>query len=172
MQRILFFVGPDMCGKTQIAQALSRVIDVPYFKATSEHASYLSGPNQFINQLRYADMRVFDMLKQTGHSVIFDRGYPCEFVYSKAFGRETDERVLALEDESYASLGAKVVICHRSSYEGIQDDLDSNIKESKLQELHNLYQEFAAWTKCDVLNLNVDDEELEREVADVLKFIG
>lgn len=165
-----------MSGKTQIAQALERTTGIRYFKATSEHDTYLSSKvskrEAFLNQLRYADPRVFDVLKQTGHSIIFDRGYPCEAVYSKVMERETDHVMLKHMDEMWASIDTRIVLCHRSSYVGIVDDLDSNITEKTLQRLHDAYFEWAETSQCKVLKLNVDDEDLQREVADVLAFIN
>ena len=174
-QRLIFFVGPDMCGKTQIAQATSRFLSVPYFKATSEHTSFLSTrvstSDQFLNQLRFADPRVLDILRQTGHSVVFDRGFPCEYAYSRVFGRETDMVMLKHVDEAYAALGASVIFCHRSTYAGIHDDLDPSIGQELLDKLHAAYEDFASWTKCRLLRLNVDDEDLKREVLDVAQFV-
>lgn len=176
LQRLVFFVGPDMCGKTQIAQEVSRRMGVPYFKATSEHTSFLSTrvstSDQFLNQLRFADPRVLDILRQTGHSVVFDRGFPCEFAYSRVFGRETDLVMLRHVDEAYAALGAAVIFCQRSSYEGIHDDLDPSVGPELLNKLHAAYEEFTGWTKCRLLRLNVDDENLDREVRDVVQFVG
>lgn len=174
-QKLVFFVGPDMCGKTEIAKEVSRKLRVPYFKATSEHTSFLSSRvsknDQFLNQLRFADPRVLDILRQTGHSVVFDRGFPCEYAYSKVFSRETDLTMLKHIDEAYAALGAVIVFCHRSSYKDIKDNLDSSITELVLAKLHDVYKEFASWTKCRLLSLNVDDENLEREVFDVIDFV-
>jgi hypothetical protein len=175
MQRLIFFVGPDMCGKTEIAKAVSRELNVPYFKATSEHTSFLSSRvsknDQFLNQLRFADPRILDILRQTGHSLVFDRGYPCEYAYSKVFNRETDTIMLQHIDEGYAALGAKIIFCHRSSYAGIIDDLDPTITEELLSKLHNTYYDFLQTTKCKALWLNVDDENLEREVNEIKAFV-
>lgn len=174
-QQLIFFVGPDMCGKTQIAQAVAFATGIPYFKATSEHTSFLSSRvsknDQFLNQLRFADPRVYDVLRQTKHSVIFDRGFPCEYAYSSVFNRETDMTMLRHMDEGYASLGANVILCHRSSYAGIQDDLDPSVEQHTLNELHDAYWEFSRWTKCKLMKLNVDDEDLNREVTEVLDFV-
>lgn len=174
-QKIVMICGPDMTGKTQIAQELSRRTGLPYFKATSEHTSFLSSRvsknDQFLNQLRFADPRVLDLLRQTGHSVIFDRAYPCEYSYSKVLGRETDMKMLHHVDEEWANIGARVVLCHRSSYVGIEDDLDPTINAEVLQKLHDEYFTFASWTKTKLLKLNVDDEDLEREMREVLAFI-
>ena len=174
-QRIVFFVGPDRCGKTEISTALSKVTDIPYFKASSEHDAFLSSRvskrELFLNQLRYADPRVMDLLRQTGASVIFDRGYPCEAAYSKVFNRETDIKMLQHLDEEWAKLDARIVLCHRTSYAGIRDDLDPTIEHHALNLIHDAYFEFASWTKCKLLKLNVDDENLQRELDEVHYFI-
>ena len=175
-QVVVFFVGPDMCGKTEISKAVAAATGIPYFKASSEHDSYLTSKTSrqaaFMNQLRYADPRVFDLLKQTGHSVIFDRGFPCEWAYSKVMNRPTDQEMLFHMDDQWSTLNTKVVLCRRSSYSGIVDDLDSSIKEEILKKLDAAYHEFACWTSCSVYNLNVDDEDLNREVAEVVKYIS
>ena len=174
-QRIVFFVGPDMCGKTEISKALSRVTDIPYFKASSEHDAFLSSRvskrELFLNQLRYADPRVMDLLKQTGASVIFDRGFPCEYAYSKVFNRETDTKMLKHLDEQWATLDTRIVLCCRQDYSNVVDDLDPTVKGETLQQLHDAYMDFTSWTKCKLLKLNVDDENLQREVDEVHYFI-
>lgn len=160
-----------MCGKTQIAKELSRRLDVPYFKAASEHQSFLKEPNKFVMQLRYADPRVADLLRQTGHSVIFDRAWPCEWVYSQALGRVTDWDALRHSDQLYASIGTKIVICRRASYEGIVDDIDPRLNGSLLAAIDGLYEEFSRWTKCETMFLNVDDEDLDREVSEIERWL-
>lgn len=170
-QRIIITEGPDRTGKTEIGHALSRVLGIPYFKASSEHMTYLSHDNNFLMQLEHADPRVLDLVKQTKMSVIFDRAYPSEWVYSRVLGRKTNDNELQLLDDGYSLLDAKLVICTRSSYEGITDDLDKNLDSAKLQELDNMYRKFASWTNLDTFFLNVDDEYIDREVDDVLKFI-
>ena len=174
-QKLIIVVGPDMCGKTEIAKELARRLSVPYFKATSEHTSFLSSRvsknDQFLNQLRFADPRVLDILRQTGHSVVFDRGFPCEYAYSVVMNRETDIVMLRHLDEAYARLGAVVVFCRRSSYEGITDDLDPTIGQELLDKLDAAYEGFSGWTKCKLLKLNVDDEDLDREVKEIIEFM-
>lgn len=175
-QRIVVVVGPDMCGKTQIAQGITRATGIPYFKSSSEHDAYLSSKTTrrelFLNQLRYADPRVVDLLKQTGQSVVFDRGWPCEHAYSQVMNRETDDKMLWHLDEQWASLDARVVVCYRDSYLGIHDDLDDTIDPSVLTRLDEAYRDFTFRTRCRTYRLNVDDEDLHREVGEALAFMG
>jgi hypothetical protein len=172
-QQLVVVSGPDMCAKTEISTALSYVTGVPRFKASSEHNTFLNKSDLFINQLRYADTRLVDFIKQTGASAIFDRAWPCEFAYSKALYRQTDHDVLRHVDSEMADMGAVVVVCHRSSYKDIVDDLDPTIEEVKLAKIEQAYREFIeSHTKCRSMFLNVDDHNLIRQVGDVLKFLG
>jgi len=175
-QRIVFFVGPDMCGKTNIAREVASRTGIPYFKASGEHSAYLSSrvdrAGEFLQQLRYADPRVFDLLRQAGYSLIFDRGFPCEAAYSSVMGRYTDDQMLAHMDKMWASIGAKIVFCYRSSYAGVVDDLDPSISELTLGRIHRAYEEFFVRSLCSVHRLNVDDGDLEREVDEVFGFMG
>ena len=45
-------------------------------------------------------------------------------------------------------------------------------KEEQLKLIHSAYNEFLSWTKCDTLVLNVDDENLERELKFILNWIS
>lgn len=171
-QRIIFCVGPDRCGKTEISKALSESIGVPRFKASSEHETFLKHQERFVDQLRSLEPRMVDFLRQTGHSVIFDRGYPCECAYSQVLNRETDWKVLSYVDSAMADMGARVIICRRSSYKGIVDDIDPSLEENRLQQLDNAYVDFSRWTKCKTLLLNVDDENLEREIREIQEWLN
>lgn len=171
-QTIVMFCGADRCGKTNIARELSLVTGIPYFKARDEHATYLNDKDAFVKQLRYADPRLCDFVRQTRQSVIMDRAYPCEWSYSKVMGRETDTVMLNKMDAAWATMDTRIVFCYRSSYEGIVDDLDPNITAPVLQALTNEYRNFSAATRCQKLWLNVDDENLNREVNEVLTFMG
>ena len=171
-QTILIIDGPDMCGKTEIAKAMSRNLKIPYFKASSEHSTYMNSQEIFLDQLVHADPRMLDFLNQTKHSVIFDRAYPSEWVYAQLLDRPTNEDQLMVLDAGYAAMGAKLVVPVRSTYEGIVDDLDPEGLDSfKLQELHDLYMDFTQWTDLETLVLNVDDEDLKRECQDIETFL-
>ncbi len=170
-QLVLLCGGPDRCGKTNILKELEKRLGVPYFKASNERQNFVSGQDRFLNELRYAGPRVTDMLYQTGMSILIDRDYMCEWVYSQFFGRETDMHVLRAMDNDYNKMGAKILICTRKSFAGIHDDLDPRLDEVALQRLSELYAAFTKWTKCSTHTLYVDDEDLEREVAEVMTFL-
>lgn len=170
-QHVIIFTGVDMCGKTNIATELSRLTGVPYFKPSEERLTFLNNQDKFIMDTRYADTRMTDFLKQTGHSVIFDRGYPCEWVYSKFFNRESDQECLRHIDKVHSQIGTKLIITHRSCYDNIVDDLDSSLTGAKLSSLESLYRDFSKWTNCDHMFLNVDSEDLNKEIQEINAFL-
>lgn len=171
-QVVLLCGGPDRCGKTNILREIERLTGIPYYKASNEQRNFLSSQDHFINELRYSDPKMVDFLHQTGVSVLVDRAYMCEFSYAQFFDRATDMRMLRELDDEYARLGARILICTRKSFVGIEDDLNPKLDEHALQRLSDLYQDFVKWTKCLTYTLYVDDEDLDREVNEALEFMG
>jgi hypothetical protein len=165
-------VGADMSGKTQIAKELSRQTGIPYYKASSEHKTFLKQEGDFVNQLRYGDPKFVDVIRQLNASIIMDRAWPCEWVYAPLLGRETDWNALEAVDEMFASLGSKVIICERSSYANITDDLDPKLNSTRLEQIASRYQLFKMWTLCDSYTLNVDSEDLENQISELRKFLN
>ena len=45
------------------------------------------------------------------------------------------------------------------------------LQKEAAEKIHERYLEFAEWSKCDVLVMNVDDENLERELSDIKQFL-
>ncbi len=152
-QYVIVFEGPDGCGKTNIAQELSTKTGIPYFKFDGEPAYWREG--KFKDALRFDQPYLGQFLSQTEHSVIVDRAWPSEWVYSRAYGRETDPVVWYQVDKAFAQLDAIVVVCMRRSYVDITDDLVS--KADDLQRIHDLYTRFMDETNCHVILMFVDD---------------
>lgn len=171
-QYIIIFDGPDMTGKTEMSIELSKRINVPRFKNSRERQFFEKDPGYFVKALKYGDPYFVSYLQQTGASVILDRGFPSEFVYSKAFNRETNADILRMVDTMFASAGAKIIIPYRSDYSMFVDDQFSSINSEMLEKIDSLYSEFCAWTSCEVLRICVDDENIEREINEISKFLG
>lgn len=129
--------------------------------------TFTDDQDRFLQQLKVADPRQLDMLKQVGFSVIMDRGWPCEFAYARYFRRPTDINVLLDNDRVYAELGAKIVFCYHKSYEGFQDDLNPKIAGRALRQIHEHYEEFFKLTQCQVVRLCVDDRHLDRQMDEL-----
>lgn len=168
-QKVIIFDGPDGCGKTNIGQEISRITNIPYYKNHDEHRYFESDPSYFISAVRYVDRYFTGYLETSGASVILDRAWPSEWIYSKVMQRETDYEVLRELDNRHAKLGTYIVIPFRTDYSCVTDTYE--VLEKKIGVIDQLYIEFAKWSNCKILKLNVDDENLEREVAEVLNFI-
>jgi hypothetical protein len=172
-QQIFLFVGPDVCAKSTLSKELSARTGIPYFKASSEHQNFLKTPERFILNTQYADTRMVDFLTQTKHSVISDRCFVCEWVYSSLFKRARDTETLMSIDKGFARLGAKIIFLKRKSYAGIVDNLNPKINEPVLKEIDFLYQEFLeSHTRCEWQTIYVDDHDLSRQMKDIETFIN
>lgn len=175
MQIVAAFEGPDGCGKTNMAHELERRLrsegyTVPYFKNQRELMFFEKDPGYFVRAMKYGDPYFCSYLKQTGASVILDRSYPSEWVYSQAFQRQTDERMLRIVDDMYADLGLRIVLPFRSDYSRVKDQFAA-IDKDKLEMIHELYAQFCSWTKCPVLRFCVDDENLDRQMSLIIPFV-
>jgi len=173
-QQIIILDGADGCGKSNIASALADHLRVPLFKNEDEWQYFPEGnkTDYFINAIRYAHPHLLQYFKQTGSSVILDRAYPSEFVYAEIFNRETDLAALRYCDNLCVEMDAKIIIPYRSSYADVTDQFDF-VDEGLLDKVHKLYMtSFLEWTRCEYYLLNVDDENLEREMKEILEFLG
>ena len=160
------FIGPDMTGKSNIAKALSDDLNIPVFKNTGEWKTRLSSEDYFVSLLRFGGPFLMDFIKQTDVSVIMDRFYPCELVYSKAFGRSTDMDVIEWMDDQFSKVDGKFIICLKKDYRGLVDDIyPDELPTEKLVSLDKLYRDFYEYTKCDAHILYTDDLNLERQLS-------
>jgi hypothetical protein len=157
--------GPDQCAKTEISRALAGHLGVPYFKYEREWSEFKRDPSYFARTVRYSEDFFLSYLRQSGASVVKDRGYPSEWVYSRAFKRTTDDEALTRVDREYAALGATIVFCTRRSFVGIVDDLfPAELDSRRLEQIDTLYRQFIDLTSCRVITLEVDDHDLERQL--------
>lgn len=171
-QQIIIFEGPDGCGKTNISAELSRRTGIPVFKNDGEWSNFgsESAAEYFRLTAQYSYPFALSLIRQTRLSVIFDRAHPSEWAYSRAFGRSRCDDLIARGDELCAALGAKIIIPLRSDYSGVVDEY--GVTPTHLQALDGLYREYAERvTKCETLILNVDDENLDRELEEITKFL-
>ena len=170
-QQVIIFDGPDGCGKTNIAEALSVALGVPVFKNKFEWDFFDDDDSQgyFKKAIKYQHPYILSYLEQTGNSVIFDRAHPSEFAYSIIFNRETCAKSLLLCDHMSAAMSAKIIIPYRTSYDSVKDE--HGVTAEQLSKLEEAYRQFAEFTECDVYFLNVDDENLDRELAEIINFL-
>ena len=166
------FIGPDMTGKSNIAAELSSQLDIPVFKNSGEWKTQLDSPEYFLNLLRYGGPFLMDFIRQTDASVILDRFYPCELVYSQAFERATDLEAVSWMDANFASANGKFIICLRKDYSGLVDDqYPDQLPTSMLKRLDALYRKFYDTTTCECLILETDDMNLKNQIKKIKMFL-
>jgi thymidylate kinase len=164
-QKIIIFDSPDGTGKTNIAVGLAAKLGLPYFKMNTEHENWRKG--KFKEALEFDQTYLLQFLKQTGYSVVIDRAYPAEWVYSQIFKRETNMELIKKLDDEFARLGTCIVIPVRQDYKSARaDDL---VKNEMLPKLHDKYMEFRDFSKCSTVTMYVDSyRENLKEELDVL----
>ena len=169
---MIAFIGPDMTGKSNIAAELSSQTNIPIFKNAGEWKTQLDSPDYFLNLLRYGGPFLMDFMRQTSASVILDRFYPCELVYSQAFDRETDMNAVSWMDTNFAEANGKFIICLRKDYSGLVDDqYPDQLPPSMLKRLDSLYRSFFDTTACECLILETDDMNLNNQIEKIKIFL-
>lgn len=160
-------VGPDRVGKTTIVSLLSKIFGIPSFKCPTEKQIFKDGGRSSL----VFDYNLTHFLKQTNYLFISDRGYPCEWVYSRVFKRETDRPLLAMIDANHAMLGTQILYLYSSVPPIEEDDL---VPAEKYWDVKNTYDEFAKATSCKVIAYDTakmlkayqEGGDISNEVAD------
>jgi len=165
-QELIIFEGPDMCGKTEIAQAVSERIGVPVYKSGLEHDLFHCKNAQYL-VLKYGNYEMIKLLDTTSSSVIFDRFFPSEWVYSQVYERTQDLELCMQYDEYWANLGGKIIWLDKQEMDG-DDEL---IDKSKYNEIRQKYKNYMSQTKCEVFYLDTTDRNLEEQVNKICKFL-
>lgn len=144
----LLVVGPDRVGKTTLVGHLSRITGIPSFKCPSEKQIFKDGGR---SSLAF-DYTLTHFLAQTGVRFISDRGYPCEWVYSQVYERETDFDLLRKIDDAHANLGTTIVLVQSSVPPREEDDL---VPKEDYGKIWQKYGQFIYnWTNCNVLSVD------------------
>ncbi len=168
-QQIIILGGTERVGKTEIAKALSARLGIPIFKAQVQKKFFMGDRSQFLPFLKFGETTLADFLEQTGTSVILDRNWPSEIVYSEYFNRPTDVDVTKQLDEAYANMGALIVVCTRlQGYAGRVDEDDKTIREEQITAIDKLYKKRVSQVKTRHVFLDTSDEDLERELREII----
>ncbi len=137
----IIVVGPDRVGKTTIVKHISEMLEIPPFKCPAEKKIFKEGGRESLA----FDYTLTHFMAQTGVRFISDRGYPCEWVYSKVFGRQTDLDLLDLIDRAHQNLGTRILYLYSSVEPTEPDDL---VPADKYWDVKQTYDDFCEWSTC------------------------
>jgi len=166
MQQIIHFIGADNSGKTTIANKLSNILDIPYFK--NEYNFFISHENR-IGILKAASELEYNLINCLKCSYIRDRSYICEYVYSKVYNRFTDFAYLIELDKLYKLLNLKIIYTFKTQYNTFEDEY---VKINEVNKLNKYYREFInKITINNVLVLDTTDEDIEKQLFLINNFL-
>ena len=121
---------------------------------------------QFLT-LKYGNYEMIKILETTQSSIMFDRFFPSEWVYSQVYDRTQDLGLVMELDEYWASLGGKIIWLDKPKMDGI----DELIESSKYNEIRQKYKTYMSLTKCEHLYLDTSDYDLNDQVNKICNFI-
>ena len=164
-QIIIILVGHDNSGKSHIAKALSQSLSLPIFK--------MDTPKKFWDPViaqRYASEAITQVFEQTKASAILDRGFPCDYMYSKLFNRPFDYEKNFETDARFAKMNTLIVLCYKSEAKHLDDEEDRvnfQITTKDYYKMTDTYREFKKQSQCRWLTLNTDDENLGAQLLKI-----
>ena len=165
-QDLIIFEGPDLCGKTNIAEGVSLRLGVPVYKSGREHDLFHDKDAQYLT-LKYGNFEMIKILETTNASIMFDRFFPSEWVYSQIYNRTRDLDLVLEYDKYWASLGGKIVWLDKPEMDGKDELIDS----SKYNEIRQKYETYMSLTNCEVFHLDTSDRNFEKQVNSICSFI-
>lgn len=152
--------GPDKVGKSTIAKELSKVLDIPYFKFTAH--DYWD-KSEYELATKFDQPFLAELLRQTGYSMIIDRGYPSEYAYGKTFNRNVDLDLIGKLDKMFSNLNTTIVYCEKVNNE----EKDERFDIDKYNMLKFNYTQFFIVTKCKHIYLDTTDQDLNKQVKEI-----
>jgi thymidylate kinase len=160
-QTIIILEGHDRSGKSHIAAALSKELDIPVFKVQRNKHDWSPEMN-----LKYLTEGVTQFLEQSGASAILDRWHPSDYMYDKLFDRPSDLNKIFDIDKRLAKLNTLLVICYKTP-EHYQDDPEDAdfVNPTMYTKMTDYYMEFINNSKIKrKLVLNTSDENLNNQI--------
>ena len=93
-------------------------------------------------------------------------------LFSNLYAQET--KVIKKPAPSSTNIGVvdmKKILAQSKAYQSLVDQFEDVITPDVLSRVDQVYRDFVKWTECDTLLLNVDDEDLSREILEVREFL-
>jgi len=171
-QFIIHFVGHDNAGKTSIAKELSSRLKIPYFNNPTNAEYHTNNPIANIAKLHAEGLLEYSLLNQIGFSMIRDRNYVCERVYSTLYNRETDIEFLNELHKAYCIFpDFYIIYCHKDGFK--EKFEDEYVKEEEVFGLKMLYEATLSLLPHQekILRLNTTNEDLEEQIKIIKDFI-
>lgn len=155
--------GVDGCGKTTIAELLSKKLKIPIIKMPNMKEYFGKGTTEEFSKLFNETIVQF---KQYGF--IMDRGFTSSLVYSQVYGRPVD---ISYIDKLEKDLDAKVVILTALPEVFLKrKPFDEIITSQKRIEINEEYLNVAQERGYPAINTsNLTPEQVLKEVLKVLK---
>jgi thymidylate kinase len=160
-QQIIILEGIDMVGKTTICQAFSKATEIPSFKQIYKDKWF-----DHTVDLLYGEEARIQMLEQLHFSAIFDRSYPSEYAYGKAYERQILEEKIWDIDKRYARLGAFIIYLYKPERLW-QKDKTNLIETGMYGRIDKYFKEFLDKTHCPFMYLDTSDQDIDRQVLEI-----
>ena len=167
-QRIIIIEGHDTSGKTHIASALSKELNIPVFKASRDKHWW----DPMVNLLYFSE-GISQFIEQTGTSVILDRWMPSDYMYSKLFNRDISYHKIWELDHRFAKLNTLLIVCYKDAEKYIDDKVDFEfVDKTMYSKMTDLYHQYVETTQLrHVLILNTSSEDIETQLYTITNYL-
>ena len=163
---VLILEGVDRAGKTTIGYELSRLLKIPIYKGSSPHN--LSLP--FYMETEISQTIFHDFLYKTKYSIILDRAYPSEYVYSTVYKRKTNRKMLHKLDIKFRDLNTVLIYVH-ADYNVLKSRFttERKVRTSKIRSIANEYDKFLESTKLRVIRVDTTAQTAKAATLFIIK---
>jgi len=154
-QTIIILEGPDRAGKSFLGKIFHSIFDIPYYHGERSPASREELKTRAFEVAKIEMQQMYDILKQTGISLVIDRWHLSELVYGKVYGRQIDENFIWDMDEKLADLGAVVVyVSMPLEALKIRWGEEKIVEFNEIQEIISQYERALKKSKCKIVHYN------------------
>lgn len=163
--------GPDGCGKTTIAYYLSKELNIPIFKNQRTRNTLYNNEddsNQFLSLLKWGVSEQLELIKQCDVSLIFDRLFPSEYVYSRVYMRNLYDDLVHQYDLTWHKMNGIIIFLDRKQL----TKRDELVHSNEYNDIRMYYQEYREKTYCKNLFIDTSDEKYKNHVKIIKDFIN
>lgn len=159
----LAFVGLDNTGKTSIAKELAKQLKVPYFKDIAYKENFFGSTEYVV----HSNTMLLELMGAGAvKSIILDRFVLDELVYGKAYDRDSNYQIIGQLVKDFIHYGTRIVYCHKQKYL-VDDKVPITIQRS----VNKYYNEWFNAQVTDYIALDTTDENLEKQLQTIIKWL-